>query len=105
LRLFLEDIVLNTQVWFFVFYLVRTILSVLMLAMTARAILSWIVMLTEGGLAARMYGFLQLITEPIIMPMRKLFDFFGWGEEMMIDLPFMLTFFVLMFFGSSFMII
>ncbi len=96
---------MNTQVWFFVFYLVRTLLSVLMFAMGARAILSWIVMLSEGALAGRIYGFLQMITEPIIWPMRKLFDFFGWGDDMIIDLPFMMTFFMLMFLGSSIMIL
>jgi uncharacterized protein YggT (Ycf19 family) len=91
----LEDIVLNTQVWFFVFYLVRTILSVLMLAMTARAILSWIVMLTEGGLATRMYGFLQRITEPIIMPIRALFARMHWFEGFPLDVSFLVTWLLL----------
>ena len=97
---------MNTQVWFFVFYLVRAIVATLMAAMGARAILSWLVMLMpEGGTISRLYGFLQMLTEPIIWPVRKLFAFFGWGEDFLIDLPFMVTLFLLMFVGSSLMLI
>ena len=73
------------------YFLIRTatlLLWVLDLGLFMRAILSWIVMMTDGA-GSRLYGFLMLITEPIVWPFRKIFDFFGWGQDMPIDLPFM----------------
>ena len=77
-----------TQSLYFLINLIRVTLTVLEIAMLLRAILSWIVMASEGG-AARLYGFFTLITEPIVLPFRKIFDHFGWGEDLPIDLPFM----------------
>ncbi|MBQ7338190.1 MAG: YggT family protein [Clostridia bacterium] len=95
---------MNTQVLYFIFYFVRTILIILEIAMMARAILSWIVMLSEGAMS-RIYGFLALITEPVVLPFRKLFDHFGWGEDWPIDLPFTLAFFFVMFLSSFTMVL
>ena len=43
-----------------------------------------------------MLDFLALITEPVIMPLRLLFERMGWFEDSMIDVPFMLTFILLL---------
>ena len=62
-------------------------------AMLVRAILSWFPLDEENKLVA----FFFYLTEPIIMPMRMLFDRFGWGRMSPIDLPFLVTVFELSF--------
>jgi uncharacterized protein YggT (Ycf19 family) len=89
---------LNTQIIYFIANLVSILLYVLEVAMLLRAILSWIVMMTEGA-GSRLYGFLMLITEPIVWPFRKIFDFFGWGEDMPVDLPFMAAYLAIVLVG------
>jgi uncharacterized protein YggT (Ycf19 family) len=86
------------QFLYFIANFISIALAVLELAMLARAILSWVVMMTEGG-GGGIYGFLSLITEPIIWPFRKLFDRFGVGEDMPIDLPFLAAFMTLSLLG------
>ncbi len=68
------------------------LLSVIQLAMLVRAILSWIDPTGEG----RLSGFLYVITEPVILPLRKLCRRFHWFEGTPLDMPFMLTLVVLM---------
>ena len=77
-----------TQVFYFLINLIHIALTVLEIAMLVRAVLSWIVIGSDGG-ASRLYGFFTLITEPIVLPFRKIFDYFGWGADVPIDLPFM----------------
>ncbi len=87
------------QILYFVANFIYVLIVVLQFAMMARAILSWVVMLTEGG-GSGIYGFLSLITEPVIWPFRKLFDHFGWGEDLPIDLPFLAAFIALSLLGG-----
>ena len=72
-------------------YVVQSIIllfiEVLSGAMLVRAILSWFP-LDEGS---KLVAFFYYITEPIIMPMRMLFERFGWGRTSPIDLPFLIT--------------
>ena len=77
-----------TQVLYFLINLIRIALTALEIAMLLRAVLSWIAMASDGA-AARLYGFFTMITEPIVLPFRKMFDHFGWGADVPIDLPFM----------------
>lgn len=56
-------------------------------ALFLRAILSWF--LREGENAVMV--FLAYVTEPLILPIRRLCDRFGWFREMPIDMPFLLT--------------
>lgn len=65
-------------------------LSLLELAMFLRAIMSWFVM--EGN---RVTDFLYAITEPVIFPVRILFNKMNWATELPIDIPFMITFLLL----------
>ena len=78
-------------------YVIRTVVllftEILSGAMLVRAILSWFPLDEENKLVA----FFYYLTEPIIMPMRMLFDRFGWGRTSPIDLPFLVTVFELSF--------
>lgn len=60
------------------------LLSVLGIAMFARAILSWIDPMGDGPLSS----FLYAITEPIILPFRKLFEKMNWFVGIPIDMAF-----------------
>ena len=63
-------------------------LDVLQLMMFARAIASWIPSLSESALGE----FLFTVTEWVIAPVRSLFDKLGFGTNMIIDIPFFVTF-------------
>lgn len=66
-------------------------IEILQLIMLVRAIMSWI-----PGLDGTPFSdFVFTLTEWVITPMRSLFDRFGWGNGMMIDLPFFATFILL----------
>ena len=60
------------------------LLSALDIAMFGRAILSWIDPMGEGPLAS----FLYAVTEPIILPFRKLFEKMNWFVGVPIDVAF-----------------
>lgn len=60
------------------------------IAMFVRAILSWFI---DGG--NKIYGFLVSITEPIIIPIRKLLSKTSVGRGMPIDLAFLITYLLL----------
>ena len=60
------------------------LLSVLDFAMLGRAIVSWIDPMGDGPLAS----FLYAITEPIILPFRKLFEKMNWFVGVPIDMAF-----------------
>jgi len=67
-------------------------IEVLMFAMLIRAILSWI---TDG--TSRFARFLYVLTEPAIMPIRKLLVKKNWLQNSPIDFSFTITCFVLLF--------
>lgn len=70
---------------------VYVILDAVLLAMFVRVILSWFPIDPEG----RLYSFLCLLTEPFVLPIRLIFDRFGFGEGMMLDIPFFCTYIIL----------
>ncbi len=73
-----------------IFILKQTLLvciGVLQLAMLARAIFSWFDPTKESGISA----FLFALTEPVILPIRMLFDRFRWFEGFPLDMPFLVT--------------
>lgn len=57
------------------------------LALFLRAILSWFMQEGENAIMT----FLAYVTEPLILPMRRLCDRFGWFQGVPIDMPFLLT--------------
>ena len=60
------------------------LLGALDLAMFGRAILSWIDPMGEGPLASFLYS----VTEPLILPFRKLFEKKNWFVGVPIDMAF-----------------
>ena len=74
-----------------VFYLLRQfaliLIEVLDIAMLIRAVLSWIDPMEEGGLSS----FMVMITEPIILPFRKLCAARHWFEGSPLDVPFFMA--------------
>ena len=62
-------------------------LGAMEIAMAARAICSWFMPDGENGF----YLFLVGVTEPLIAPVASLFETMGWGENSMIDMPFIFT--------------
>ena len=68
------------------------LLSVLDFAMLGRAILSWIDPMADGPLASFLYS----ITEPIILPFRKLFEKKNWFVGVPIDMAFFFAFIAIM---------
>ena len=68
------------------------LLSALDIAMFGRAILSWIDPMGDGPLSSILYT----ITEPIILPFRKLFEKMNWFVGMPIDMAFFFAFISIM---------
>ncbi len=66
-------------------------IEVITFAMLIRAVLSWF---TDGG--GRFTQFLYVLTEPAIMPIRKLLVKMNWLQNSPIDFSFTLTYFALM---------
>ena len=72
--------------------IVLALLSVLDFAMFGRAILSWIDPMGDGPLAS----FLYAVTEPLILPFRKLFEKMNWFVGLPIDMAFFFAFISIM---------
>ena len=66
---------------------VLVFLDVFQIALLARAIMSWI---DRGGQGA-ISGFLIYVTEPFIMPFRRMCEKNHWFEGSMLDIPFLMT--------------
>lgn len=73
------------------FYTLSIFVDVILLAMLVRAIFSWFPPETEGAFMRMLY----LITEPVIMPVRKVFARMGWFQGLPFDMSFMATSLVL----------
>ena len=69
---------------------VCVVLSALQLAMLIRAIMSWFP--TESN---KFENFLYMITEPLIMPIRKLFEKLNWFQGLPVDISFFVTYLLL----------
>ena len=67
-----------------------TFIDVLMLAMTVRAIISWFY--DGDGIIVR---FLYVVTEPVLMPIRMLFEKMNWFQDSPIDVSYGCTYIVL----------
>jgi uncharacterized protein YggT (Ycf19 family) len=78
------------------FYLLKQFALILIealdIAMLIRAVLSWIDPMSEGGFAS----FMVMVTEPIILPFRKLCAANHWFEGSPLDVPFFMAFLSLM---------
>ena len=69
---------------------VHTLIFALEIAMFIRAIISWFP-IDEN----KFTDFLYSVTEPVIMPIRLLFEKLGWFQNLPIDISFFVTFILL----------
>lgn len=72
--------------------LIITVIYVLDIALLLRAIFSWFDPMEESKIS----GFLFMLTEPIILPFRKLCSKMHWFEGVPLDVPFMMSWLALM---------
>ena len=70
----------------------RALLIILQISMLLRALLSWFPISEDNPILL----FVQMVTEPIIAPIRALFDKFGWFENFPLDVSFIVAYFLLM---------
>ena len=75
----------------FVIYFVTSIIRLLEFMFFARAIMSWFVQGRESKIAE----FLYMVTEPIILPFRKLIERVPFLQSIPLDIAFLLAFFSL----------
>jgi len=68
------------------------LLGALDIALLASAILSWIDPMADGPIAS----FLYAVTEPVILPFRKLFEKLNWFVGSPIDMPFLFAVFTVL---------
>lgn len=76
---------------YFIVLLLRTLITVLLVAMFVRAVLSWFI----DDEDSRLFRFLNLITEPVIVPVRSLFERLGWFQNLPIDISFYVSYLLL----------
>ena len=69
---------------------VCVLLSAIQLAMTLRAILSWFPIEPN-----KFTNFLDIVTEPIVYPVRKLFEKMNWFQDIPLDMSFMTAYMLL----------
>ena len=65
------------------------VVDILLWAMLIRAVMS---LFTDGG---AVFSFVYSITEPIVIPVRKMFEKFNFASAMPIDISFMITYLLL----------
>ena len=73
--------------FYFLRQCVLVILEVVVIAFFVRAILSWFDPMGEW----RISGFLYVLTEPITVPVRVLFERMGWFQGVPVDIAYTVT--------------
>lgn len=69
----------------------QALLLLLELCMLIRAILSWLPIKEDNPILL----FVAMVTEPIVAPVRALFERFGWFQNMPIDMSFFVAYILL----------
>lgn len=67
------------------------LVTVIELCFLVRAVLSWLPIADDNVILA----FVMMVTEPIVAPIRMLFEKLGWFQNMPIDISFLVAYFVL----------
>lgn len=75
---------------------VRALFGVIELCFFVRAILSWFPIREDNPILS----FVAMVTEPVILPVRALFDRMGWFQNSPIDISFFVAFLLVNFIGS-----
>lgn len=76
---------------------VQALLSVVQLCFLVRALLSWFPIREDNPFLT----LTAMVTEPFIIPVRALFDRFGWFQNLPIDVPFFVSFLLVNAIGST----
>ena len=76
---------------FIVVSILVVFIDIIQIAMFVRAILSWVGI----GRNSKILFYLYFVTEPIIMPVRKLFKKMNWFGRLPIDISFLVTYILL----------
>lgn len=71
---------------------VQLIILILQIAMCARALLSWLPMREN-----KFSDFLYAVTEPVVYPVRLLFEKMNWFQNLPIDISFIVAYLLLSF--------
>ena len=79
----------------------KALLNILQLAMLVRAVLSWFPISEDNPFLA----LVNMITEPVVAPIRALFDRFGWFRNLPIDISFLVGWLLLSAIGTLFNIL
>lgn len=74
----------------------RALISVLELCMLLRAILSWFPIKEDNPFLL----FIHMVTEPIVIPVRALFEKMGWFQNSPIDISFFVAYLLLSAVGT-----
>ena len=67
------------------------LVTVIELCFLVRAVLSWLPIADDNVILA----FVMMVTEPIVAPIRMLFEKLRWFQNMPIDISFLVAYFVL----------
>lgn len=80
---------------FYLRYIIGSLIGLFQTLLLVRALLSWF------PVSSGIYDFLHTVTEPVIMPVRILFDRLGIDVSIPIDLPFLVTYILLSVVSAS----
>ncbi len=73
------------------------LLTVVELCMLVRAVLSWFPIQDDNPILS----FVCMVTEPVVAPIRALFDRFGWFRNSPLDVSFFVAFVLISLIGST----
>ena len=76
----------------------QALLNILQLAMLIRAVLSWFPIREDNPFLT----LIHMITEPVVAPIRALFDHFGWFRDLPIDVSFLVGWLLLSAISTAF---
>lgn len=79
----------------------QALLSVLEICMLLRAILSWLPIKEDNPILL----FVHMVTEPIVIPVRALFEKMGWFQNSPIDISFLVAYLLLSVVGTVLMVL
>lgn len=78
----------------------QALLNILQIAMLVRAVLSWFPISEDNPFLMLVH----MITEPVVAPIRALFDHFGWFRNLPIDVSFLVGWLLLSGISTTFSI-
>ena len=78
----------------------QALLNTLQIAMLVRAVLSWFPLREDNPFVM----LIHMVTEPVVAPIRALFDRFGWFRDIPIDISFLVAWLLLSGISTTFSI-